>query len=128
DIIKLIKDNVVLINDLYQFAKDYSSRVKYFYHILVPICEYINNRIAGLNFTETVHNEMNLDSQTTIVLGNIAKKVNGLMDAVLLTVQDLRKLSTEPTKSVLNLSSNNFNDEENIPDGYIRQKHEHILN
>jgi hypothetical protein len=126
DIIKLVKDNVVLINSLYQFAKDYSSRVKHFDHVLAPICDYINNRIGNLYFAETVHNEMSLDNQTMIVLGNIVKKVNDLMDAVLVVLQDLRK-----SEDVSNLPSVNIKDEENgdnMPDGYIRKEHERVLN
>jgi midasin len=131
DIIKLVKDNMGLIDDLYQFARDYSSRIKCFSHILTPICDYIKNRIGNLYFTETVHNEMDLNSQTTTVLGNIAKKVNDLIDAVLVAIQDLQKSPTEPTKDTSNLLSINIKDEEiddNIPDGYIRQEHERVLN
>ncbi|GBC28203.2 uncharacterized protein OCT59_003902 [Rhizophagus irregularis] len=120
DIINLVKDNIVLIDGLYQFARDYSSRIKCFSHILAPICDYIKNCIGNLYLTETVHNEMSLNSQTTTVLGNIAKKVNDLIDAVLVAIQDLQKSSAEPTKDE--------DIDDDIPDGYIRQEHEHILN
>ncbi|GES99488.1 midasin [Rhizophagus clarus] len=131
DIINLVKDNMMLIDGLYQFARDYSSRIKCFSHILAPICDYIKNRIGNLYFNETVHNEMNLNSQTTTILENVAKKVNDLIDAVLVAIQDLQKSSTEPTKDTSNLLLVNIKDEEiddNIPDGHIRQEHERVLN
>ncbi|CAG8439564.1 5371_t:CDS:10 [Funneliformis mosseae] len=129
DIIILIKDNVALINNLYQFAK--SSRDKHSYHILTPICDYIKNTIGNLHFTETVHNEMNPENQTMMILSNVIKKVNDLMDVILVAIQDLRKFSAESTKDVSSISS--VNEEENednkeIPDGFILQEHKRVSN
>ncbi|CAI2169296.1 7876_t:CDS:10, partial [Funneliformis geosporum] len=132
DIINLIKDNVALINNLYQFAK--SSRDKQSYHILAPICDYIRNSIGNLHFTEAVHNEMNLENQTMMVLSNVIKKVNDLMDVILVAIQDLRKFSVESTKDVSSIylvneeENEDDKDDKEIPDGFIRQEHERVLN
>ncbi|CAG8447499.1 16137_t:CDS:10 [Dentiscutata erythropus] len=137
DIIKMVKDDIHVINTLHIYVKDLCSRHPDLSHIFQPLCEYITSKNNLFQFSKQDYAQLNLDDGTKLILGQIVYKVNDLLDGILLNIQNLRKLSVQNINSVNSNSEQNINSEQNdihhqnqedMCDGYIRYEHERYIN
>ncbi|CAG8487914.1 37837_t:CDS:10, partial [Gigaspora margarita] len=126
DIIKMVKDEVHVINTLHIYFKDLCSRHSDLSHIFQPLCEYITSKNSLFQFSKQDHAQLNLDDETKFILGRIVYKVNDLLDGILLNIQNLRKL---PAQNINNAQNDiNHQNQEDMCDDYIRYEHERYIN
>ncbi|CAG8452138.1 711_t:CDS:10 [Ambispora gerdemannii] len=133
DIIIKIQNNMKTVNLLYDFVENLCHRIPQSRHFLLSIVNCIGlykNRYHHSNEAVLLDDE---DDETTCVIDELLHMTNGLVDAVLLTVQNLLKMEKDKkaTKQEYQpLANNNSNDEtkaqiiDDMPDGFIRSEHQ----
>ncbi|CAG8469891.1 6305_t:CDS:10 [Ambispora leptoticha] len=134
DIIIKIQNNMETINLLYDFVENLCHRIPQSRHFLLSIVSCISSYKSGNHHSNdaVLLDDENFDENSYLIL-DLCQKTNDLIDAVLLSVQNLLKMekvkkATRQENQTLN--KNNINDEnsaqiiDEMPDQFIRSEHQ----